>query len=279
MIYALIVLLIILIVIYVNNSISACDALTAYRLISDTEVKDDKGNEEEKVQKITLSLEQKMIFLFVFVVVLLLAMIFLAMNVQNIVLASCFSLAVSYIFVRVLANLDAKNAYKKYDFYLPIVMERLVMAVQGGNDVYAAVNIIVELNKKNGGKLDPVTKLLDMVLKKNKSGISFEDSLELVANIVNLTSIRHAFLHLGIAQKEGGEIVVPMEELSDSTQEYYQQTVEKEISVMPVKATLPLLVAFIGLITFFLSVPLTQIMTMDTMSAAGGNETSIEVGK
>ena len=55
-----------------------------------------------------------------------------------------------------------------------------------------------------------------------------------------------------------------MEELSESTQEYYQQIVEKEIAVMPVKATLPLLCAFVGLIIFFMSVPLVQIMNINT---------------
>ncbi|MGI6680281.1 MAG: hypothetical protein ACOX3T_02150 [Bdellovibrionota bacterium] len=263
MIYTLIALLIFLIVCYLYNTFSY-DQLEKYYSISSDEISKEQEDKEEKEKNIKLTLEQKITFLILSLIIFAILMIFFSLTLTNFIIALVFSISLSYIFIRILANREVKNVYKKYDFYLPIVMERLVMAVQGGNDVYSAVNIVVELSKKNGS-LDPVTKLLDMVLKKNRSGISFEDSLALVANSINLTSIRHGFLHLGIAQKEGGEIVAPMEELSDSTQEYYQQLVEKEIAVLPVKATLPLLCAFIGLIIFFLSVPLTQIMTMESM--------------
>ena len=262
--YILLTLFIILALLYIKFSLTSQDALDAYHLISENDLRDEEKKEQDDDKKITLSLEQKFMFPFITALLLLLSLLFLDLSSTNIIFCSVFSIAGAYIFVRILANREKKQAFKKYDFYLPIVMERLVMAVQGGNDVYAAVSVVVNLGKKNVDKIDPVTKLLDVVLKKNKSGISFEDSLSLVASSINLTSIRHAFLHLGIAQREGGEIISPMEELSDSTQEYYQQIVEKEIAVMPVKATLPLLCAFVGLIIFFMSVPVVQIMNINT---------------
>lgn len=258
-------IILILLVLYSLSSSKERDALDVYYSLLNDEQEDAENKEDsEKVTKISLNIEQKIILIFSVIIISVLSLLFLTLNTSNIIFALVLALSLSYIIARMLAKREAKNIYKKYDFYLPIVMERLVMAVQGGNDVYSSVNVIVNMSKKNG-PLDPVTKLLDMVLKKNKSGISFEDSLSLVANTINLTSIRHAFLHLAIAQKEGGEIITPMKELSDSTQEYYQQIVEKEIAVLPVKATLPLLFAFIGLIIFFLSVPLTQIMSMNGM--------------
>ena len=72
-------------------------------------------------------------------------------------------------------------------------------------------------------------------------------------------SVRHAFVHFGLAYKQGGEIVRPLRELSDATQAHYQECIEEEIARLPVRAVLPLVVTFAGLIICFLTVPLIQV--------------------
>jgi hypothetical protein len=79
---------------------------------------------------------------------------------------------------------------------------------------------------------------------------------------VECSALRHAFIHLAVAYSEGGELVMPLRELSDSTQLYYQESIEEEIAKMPVKVTLPLLCTFAGLIIFFLTTPLVQVLEM-----------------
>ena len=151
---------------------------------------------------------------------------------------------------------------KELEFYLPIVMERVVMAVQAGLDVVAALKRVIELEKTSGKKLNPVSRLLSIVCRFAESGMSVEKSLQEVAGLVQCTAVRHAFIHLAMAYKEGGELVMPLTELSDSTQLYYQESVEEEIAKMPVKATMPLVLTFGGLIVCFIATPMIQVLEM-----------------
>lgn len=235
------------------------DAIETYIALKEEGKEEINFNEKPK-EEVHLNRDQKILFGILFVIFIFFAQIFLSTKPIEIVISCVFSLSISYIIVRYVATKDFKKMDKKLDFYLPIVMERLVMAVQGGADIFTAVNVIVKLSKEKGEELDPVTKILEDVINKTEAGISFEEALNQVAMGIKLTSIRHAFLHLGIAQKEGGEVIPPMEELSDSTQNYYQEVVENEIAALPVKATIPLLCSFLGLILFFLAVPMVQFL-------------------
>jgi hypothetical protein len=84
------------------------------------------------------------------------------------------------------------------------------------------------------------------------------------------SSVKHACIHLGLAYRQGGEIVRPLKELSDATQVAYQETVEEQIAKLPVKAVLPLVLTFTGLIVCFLTVPLMQVgsLTKEVASVA-----------
>ena len=106
--------------------------------------------------------------------------------------------------------------------------------------------------------------------KLTEAGLPFSDALEYVAEKIESSPLRHAFIHLGVAHKEGGEIVAPLRELSDSTQLYFQESIEEEIAKMPVKATAPLLCTFAGLLIFFLASPLVQIISFIAKAKPGG---------
>ncbi len=159
---------------------------------------------------------------------------------------------------------------KEIDFFLPIVMERIVMAVEAGIDVFPAIKRVVEIevgdtelkDSRVSSRIDPVTKLLELVVTLVESGRRFEDALKDVAAGVHSSALKHAFVHLSVATQEGGEVVKPLRELSDATQLYFQEQVEEEIATMPVRATLPLLSTFAGLILFFITAPLMQVLGM-----------------
>lgn len=159
------------------------------------------------------------------------------------------------------------RAVREFEFYLPVVMERIVMAAQAGHDILAAIKALIDMDgaeKSDQKQHDPVTAKLATVYRMAESGSGLEESLAEVARGVDCPAVRHAFVHLAQAHKEGGELVMPLRELSDSTQLYYQESVEEEIAKMPVKATLPLLCTFAGLIIFFLTAPLMQVMDITT---------------
>jgi len=190
-------------------------------------------------------------------------------------MALVLGISIAYLFDKHLMRRARVTFIREVEFYLPIVMERVVMAVQAGLDVLPALSALLELDEsetegkraRNDGMrglrgTDPVSRLLSVVVALSEAGLSFEVSLREVADAVGCPSLKHAFIHLAVAQQEGGELVVPLRELSDSTQLYYQETVEEEIASLPVKATMPLLCTFAGLIIFFITSPLIQVLTL-----------------
>ncbi len=157
--------------------------------------------------------------------------------------------------------------HRAIEFHLPMIMERLVMAVQAGLDILPAVKVV--LDKKGNGELsaaNPPERLLLKAYRLSNSGLAFEDSLNQVASLVESSALRHAFIHLGVAHREGGELTAPLRELSDSTQLYFQESTEEEIAKLPVRATLPLLFTFAGLIITFLAPPMVQLLEFSKKS-------------
>lgn len=148
----------------------------------------------------------------------------------------------------------AKRRYiRSLEFYLPTVMERVVMAVGAGFDILPA------LSEAARDSNDPVSRLLHKATGFMNAGLGLEDSLKAAMGSVECPVIKHACVHLGLAYRQGGELVRPLRELGDSTQSYYQESVEEEIAKLPVKAVMPLVLTFAGLLLCFLTVPIIQL--------------------
>lgn len=155
---------------------------------------------------------------------------------------------------------------------LPAVMERLVMAVQSGLDIVPAVKVVVDLERELRGEsplpCDPVTAALSGAIEMCENGLAFDAALNHTAQAINCPSLKHAFLHLSLAHREGGELITPVRELSDSTFSRYQDLVEEDIAKLPVKATLPLILTFAGLLVCLLTPALLQIVEVSQKSGA-----------
>ena len=184
--------------------------------------------------------------------------------------------AIGYWAARIRQRAAAAAYRRRLEYYLPTAMERIVMAVEAGLDIIAAVGNIVRLEEDSEREAlrrglnhtpDPVVKLLRVVLQLAEAGLRVEKSLSEVAEVVDCSALKHAFVHLALAQKEGGELIMPLRELSDATQLYYQETVEEEIAGMPVKATIPLVLTFAGLIICVITPPLIQVMEITGRAA------------
>jgi Flp pilus assembly protein TadB len=171
---------------------------------------------------------------------------------EHFAFAALGALAGEMMWRRSVASKARKNV-RAMEFHLPMAMEQIVMAVGAGLDVLPA---IAEASRNRS---DPISQLLTRVAGLCEKGITLEGALRSTADTVKCPAVKHAFIHLALAHKEGGEIVRPLRELSDATQSYYQETVEEEIARLPVKAVLPLVVTFTGLIICFLTVPLIQV--------------------
>jgi Flp pilus assembly protein TadB len=147
----------------------------------------------------------------------------------------------------------AARLLKSMELNLPMTMERIVMAVGSGLDIVPA------LREASSRVTDPVSVLLSEVVDLAEAGLPVADSLRSVSRGVPCSAVKHCFVHLALAYQQGGELVRPLKELSDATQTYYQESVEEEIAKLPVKAVLPLVLTFAGLIVCFLTIPLIQV--------------------
>lgn len=187
------------------------------------------------------------------------------------------SLCLGFLISEKAIRADQVRYKKEIVFYLPVVMERIVMAVQSGLDILPALKAIEQIENKEDGdrsvQKDEVTRLLSRVISLCESGLSFDQSLHSVADSVKSSALRHCFIHLAVAHKEGGELIYPLKELSDATQLYFQESIEEEIAKMPIKATLPLLLTFAGLIVIFMTGPVVQIMNVSVNPRLATEET------
>jgi Flp pilus assembly protein TadB len=147
----------------------------------------------------------------------------------------------------------ARMLAQTLEFALPMAMERVVMAVGSGLDILPALSEVARRST------DPVSELFRRVVSLSEGGMRVEHALQIVADGSPSSSVKHALVHLGLAYKQGGEVIRPLKELSDATQTHYQEGVEEEIAKLPVKAVLPLILTFTGLIICFLTVPIVQV--------------------
>lgn len=139
---------------------------------------------------------------------------------------------------------------------LPLVMERVVMAVGSGLDILPA------LEEASRGATDPVSRGLGKIVELAQGGLPVEEAIRAISERANSMSVKHALVHIQLAHQQGGEIVRPLKELSDATQVAYQESIEEEISKLPVHAVAPLILTFAGLILCFLTVPLVQVSSL-----------------
>jgi Flp pilus assembly protein TadB len=165
------------------------------------------------------------------------------------------------------ADLTRQQKYiRKLEFFIPTVMERVVMAVGAGLDIIPAMKEAAE------GADDPASLFLRRVVALTNSGLALEDALESAASGIDCPTLKHLSVHLGLAYRQGGELVRPLRELSDATQLQYQEVEEEEIAKLPVKAVLPLVLTFAGLILCFLTVPLIQVGSIVSKVADVGQQ-------
>lgn len=186
---------------------------------------------------------------------------------SGIVLAALGALAGELIHRSALRR-EARQQLQSLERSLPLVMERVVMAAGAGLDVLPAIGEAAAASD------DPVSRALRRVVELSERGLPVEEALKVVATSLPSLSVRHAFVHFGLAYKQGGEIVRPLRELSDATQAHYQESIEEEIARLPARAVFPLVVIFAGLIICFLTVPLIQVGSITsrvTTAARGGS--------
>lgn len=142
-------------------------------------------------------------------------------------------------------------------YLLPLAVEELVMAVRAGHDVYAAIRLVVP----GEGVVDnPVYEVFGRIIQEVSDGFSLESALRTHARSCCNTALRHTLMHLAVAHRDGGGLLFALSELADATQTFYEDKIEEEIAGLPVKATLPLVFIFAGVLLLFMTPPILEVV-------------------
>lgn len=130
-------------------------------------------------------------------------------------------------------------------YYLPIVIEQLVVGVSSALDIGPCINYVVEMAEKRGTH-NPVTLLLKQVQLYVRFGASLDDALEDVGRQSCHTELKNSFLQLSQVSKHGGEITKQLQELGTSVTRQREVIIEGRIRQLEIKATGPVFLVFAG---------------------------------
>ncbi len=130
-------------------------------------------------------------------------------------------------------------------YYLPLVIEQLVIGISSGLDVGPCISEIVR-SCKDRGTHNAVTLLLEKVEYFIKSGNSLEDSLIQVGRLSGHTELKQTFMQISQVSKHGGEIASQLKELADAVTNQQEIKIDGIIRKLELKATMPLTLAFAG---------------------------------
>lgn len=137
-------------------------------------------------------------------------------------------------------------------FYLPLVIEQLVIGVSSSLDVGPCIRWIVQMADERDSH-NAVTELLRYAQQYMKAGSSMEEALILVARLSGHTELKHVFMSLSQVSKHGGEITKQLQELANAVSSQREARIEGKIKKLELEATGPVGLVFVAFMATFLS--------------------------
>lgn len=141
-----------------------------------------------------------------------------------------------------------KNRHEDIEFYLPLVVEQIVIGVSSSLDIGPCLQTIVKMTDERDSH-NVVTELLKMVVTLSRTGLSLQDALETVGNRSGSVELKHAFAALAQVSKHGGEVTRQLQELGDAIVSQREAKLEAKLKKLELEATGPVALVFMG---FFL---------------------------
>ncbi|RME60169.1 MAG: hypothetical protein D6780_03845, partial [Candidatus Dadabacteria bacterium] len=150
--------------------------------------------------------------------------------------------------------LDRKIKRRQDDimYYLPVVIEQVVIGVSSSLDVGPCLQNIVNMADERDSH-NEVTELLRIVQYYVKSGISLEKSLEEVGQRSGHTELKHAFMSLAQVARHGGEVTKQLQELAESVAAQREAQIEGKIKRLELVAIAPVGLVFLGFLIILLT--------------------------
>jgi Flp pilus assembly protein TadB len=135
-------------------------------------------------------------------------------------------------------------------FYLPLVVEQIVIGVSSSLDIGPCLQRVVQMSDERDSH-NPVTELLRHAQLLSKSGLSLSESLMEVGKLSGHNELKHTFMSLSQVSKHGGEITKQLQELADAVSSQRETKVEAKIKRLELEATGPVGLVFVGFMLIF----------------------------
>jgi Flp pilus assembly protein TadB len=150
--------------------------------------------------------------------------------------------------------LDRKIAARQEDilFYLPLVIEQIVIGVSSSLDVGPCVQRVVSMADERDSH-NCVTELLRITQHYISSGVSFQEALVDIGRRSGHTELKHTFVSLAQVASHGGEVTRQLQELADAVSNQREAKIETKIKKLELAATVPVAVVFCGFLIIIVS--------------------------
>jgi Flp pilus assembly protein TadB len=135
-------------------------------------------------------------------------------------------------------------------FYLPLVVEQIVIGVSSSLDVGPCLQRVVQMADERDSH-NPVTELLKHAQAYAKSGTSMSDALMEIGRLSGNNELKHTFMSLSQVSKHGGEITKQLQELADAVAAQRETKIEAKIKRLELEATGPVGLVFMGFMLIF----------------------------
>jgi pilus assembly protein TadC len=186
------------------------------------------------------------------------------MSLVNGVIYIVIGIACGYMVGRVFPDhiLNKRIKRRKDDslYYLPLVIEQISIGVSSSLDVGPCVAYVVEMADERSSH-NVVTELLAQVLKLMKAGMSLDEALSDVGEVVGIGEVKNAFMFLAQCSKHGGEISKQLNDLAEAVTLSRQLDIEARIVALPTKASGALGLIFFGFFIMLLAGLFVRIMS------------------
>jgi len=144
----------------------------------------------------------------------------------------------------------AKQRGEDMLFFLPLVVEQIVIGVSSSLDIGPCLQRVVQMADERDSH-NPVTELLRHAQLLSKSGLSLSDSLMDVGKLSGHNELKHTFMSLSQVSKHGGEITRQLQELADAVSSQRETKIEAKIKRLELEATGPVGLVFVGFMLIF----------------------------
>lgn len=186
------------------------------------------------------------------------------MSLVNGILYIILGAACGYMVGRVMPDhvLTKRIKRRKEDslYYLPLVIEQISIGVSSSLDVGPCVAYVVEMANERSSH-NVVTELLSQVLKLMKAGMSLDEALTDVGEVIGIPEVKNAFMFLAQCSKHGGEISKQLNDLAEAVTLSRQLDIEARIVALPTKASGALGLIFFGFFIMLLAGLFVRIMS------------------